>query len=55
MTSRLTNCMRINPHIYLGSEMGEDPQEFLDGVYKVESFIGVTSKEKEEVSAYQLR
>ena len=35
--------------------MGEDPQEFLDGVYKVLSAMGVTSREKEELASYQLR
>ena len=35
--------------------MGEDPQEFLVGVYKVLSSMGVTSTEKEELASYQLR
>ena len=47
--------MRMNPPIFLGSTIGEDPQEFLDGVYKVLSVMGVTSSEKVELASYQLR
>ena len=47
--------MRMNPPIFLRSKVGEDPQEFLDNVYKVVSAIGVTSKEKAELASYQLR
>ena len=35
--------------------MGEDPQEFLDGVYKLLSALGVTSSEKTKLDLYQLR
>ncbi|XP_069143486.1 uncharacterized protein [Solanum lycopersicum] len=35
--------------------MGEDPQEFLDGVYKVLSAMGVISREKEELASYKIR
>ncbi|TMX01870.1 hypothetical protein EJD97_023344 [Solanum chilense] len=31
MTSRLGDFVRMNPPIFLGSKVGEDPQEFLDG------------------------
>ncbi|TMX03197.1 hypothetical protein EJD97_017732 [Solanum chilense] len=37
------------------NSMGEDPQEFLDGVYKVLSSMGVTFREKVELALYQLR
>ena len=40
MTSRLRDFVRINPPIFLGSKVGEYPQEFLDGVYKVLSATG---------------
>ena len=30
MTSRLRDFSRINPRIFLGYKVGEDPQEFLD-------------------------
>ena len=42
MTSRLSDFVRMNPPIFLGSKVGEDPQEFLDVVYKVFSAMGVT-------------
>ena len=32
MTSRLRDIVRTNPHIFLASKVGEDPQEFLDGM-----------------------
>ena len=54
MTLRLRDFMRMNPPIFLGSTISEDPQEFLDGVYKVLSVMGVTSKNKAELSSYQL-
>ena len=40
--------MRMNPPILLGYKVGEDPQEFLDGVYKVLSAMGVAPMEKAE-------
>ena len=35
--------------------MGEDPQEFLDGVHKVLSVMGVTFREKAKLASCQLR
>ena len=32
MTSRLGYFVRMNPPLFLGSKVGENPQEFLDGV-----------------------
>ena len=55
MALRLWNFMRMHPPIFLGSKVGENPQEFLDGVYKVLSAMGVTSKDKTELASYQLR
>ena len=55
MSSRLGEFVRMNPPIFLGSKVEEDPQEFLDGVYKVLSAMGVTSKEKAKLSSYLLR
>ena len=40
MTSRLRDFMRMNPPIFLGPKVEEDPQEFLDGVYKVLKYWG---------------
>ena len=51
MTSRLRDFMRINPPIVLVSKLNEDPREFLYGVYKFLSSIGVTSREKAELAS----
>ena len=48
MTSRLRDFVRMNPSIFLGSKVGDDPQEFLYVVYNVLSDMGVTSREKAE-------
>ena len=40
MTSRLRDFVRMNPPIFLGSKVGEYPQEFLHSEYKVLSVIG---------------
>ena len=55
MTSRLRDFVRMNPHMFLGYKVGEDPQEFLDGVYKVLSDMGVTSRKNTKLDSYQLR
>ena len=46
MNSRLRDFVRINPQIFVYSKVEEDPQEFLDGVYKVLSSMGVISSVK---------
>ncbi|KAK4724047.1 hypothetical protein R3W88_026826 [Solanum pinnatisectum] len=55
MASRLRDFVRMNPSVFLGSKVGEDPQEFLDEVYKVVNAMGVTSIEKMELAIYQLK
>ena len=55
MTSILRDFMRMNLLIFVGSKVGEDPQEFLHGVYKVLSSTRVTSKEKAELASYQFK
>ena len=55
MTSRLRHSVRINPPIFLGSKVEEDPLEFLDRVCKVFSSMGVTSTKKAKFASYQLR
>ena len=52
MTSILRDFVRMNPPIFLVSKVGKDPQEFLNGVYKVLSAMGVTSREKEKLASY---
>lgn len=51
----LRDFVRMNPPIFLGSKVNEDPQEFLDEVYKVLSSMWFTSREKAELASYQLR
>ena len=46
MTSRLRDFVRMNLHIFLRSMVGEDPQEFLDRMYKVLSAMIATSSKK---------
>ena len=55
MTYRLGYFLRMNPPVFLGYKVNEDPQEFLDGVYEILSVMGVTSREKGELASYQLR
>ena len=35
MKSSLRDFLRMNPSIFIGSKVGEDPQELLNSVYKV--------------------
>ena len=44
----------MNPPIYFGSKVDEDPQDFLDKVYKILS-MQVSTTEKTEFIAYQLK
>ncbi|TMX04190.1 hypothetical protein EJD97_010881, partial [Solanum chilense] len=55
MTSRFRDFRRMNPPIFFGSKVGEDPQPFLDIVYKIVHAMGVTSREKAELVSYQLK
>ena len=45
MTSRLIDFVRMNPPIFLVSNVGDDPQEFIDKVYKIVHAMGVTYRE----------
>uniref|UniRef100_M1A890 Gag-pol polyprotein n=1 Tax=Solanum tuberosum TaxID=4113 RepID=M1A890_SOLTU len=51
MEVRLRNFARINPLEFLGSKVGEDPQEYMEEIYKILYVIGVTLVEKEELAA----
>ncbi|XP_015078359.2 uncharacterized protein LOC107022191 [Solanum pennellii] len=55
MTSTLRSFVRMNPPVFLGSKVEEDPLEFLDGVYNVLGAMGVTPREKTELASYQVR
>ena len=47
--------MRKNHPIFLVSKEGEDPQKFIDELYKIVHPMGVNSGEKEELISYQLK
>ena len=53
--SRLRDFVRMNPPIFLGSRIGEDPQGFLDEIYKFVDAMGVSSRENAELASYQLK
>ena len=55
MISRLRDFVKMNPLIFLRFNVGEDPQDFIDGVYKVLSAMRVSSRENAEVRSYQLK
>ncbi|XP_049394755.1 uncharacterized protein LOC125859061 [Solanum stenotomum] len=55
IASRLRDSVRMNPPVFLDSKMGEDPEEFLDEVYKIVNAMGVTSREKAELASYKLK
>ena len=45
----------MNPLVYYGSKIDEDPQEFVDEVHKILYAMGVNEEEKAELVAYQLK
>ena len=47
--------MRMNPPMFLGSKFYKDPQDFLDEFYKMLFAMGVSTTEKAELAAYQLK
>ena len=55
MTFRLRDFVRMDPPIFFVSKVGEYTEDFLDGVYKVLSSMGVTTKKKTELASYKLR
>lgn len=52
---RVRDFMRMNPPKFCNFKYEKYPQEFVDKVYKVLSIMGVTSVEKMELAAYQLK
>ncbi|KAK4729546.1 hypothetical protein R3W88_022534 [Solanum pinnatisectum] len=55
MATRLIDFTRMNPPMFFGSKVGKDPQEFVEEVFKITDAMGVTSIEKAELAAYQLK
>ncbi|XP_069145932.1 uncharacterized protein [Solanum lycopersicum] len=55
MARRLRDFTRMNPSIYFGSKVDEDPQDFLDVIYKILLSMGVSTTEKVEFAEYKLK
>ena len=55
MSSRLRDLTRMNSPTFYGFKVDEDPQEFVDEVYKTLYAMGVYSSEKAELATYQLK
>ena len=55
MASRLRDFMRMNPPMFFGSKVYEDPQDFIDEVYNILFSMGVSTIAKAELAAYQLK
>lgn len=53
--SRVRDFSQMNPPEFYGSKVEENPQRFIDEVYKVFAIMGVYSEEKAELAAYQLK
>ena len=53
--SSIRDFIRMNSPTFFGSKVEEDPQEFIDKVYKVLDSTGVYSQQKAELAAYQLK
>jgi len=52
--SRVREFTRINPQDLHGSKVDEDPQEFINEMYKVLMIMGMTPVEKAELDTYKL-
>ncbi|XP_019067675.1 uncharacterized protein [Solanum lycopersicum] len=55
ISSRLRALTRMNPPIYFGSKVDEGPLDFLDQIYKTLFDMGMSTTEKAELAAYQLK
>ncbi|KAK4726950.1 hypothetical protein R3W88_031867 [Solanum pinnatisectum] len=55
VSSRVREFLRMNPPEFSGSKMEEDPNGFIEEVFKVLAIIRVTSLDKAELAAYQLK
>ena len=52
---RVEKLLRMNPPEFYGSKVEEDPNGFIDEVYKKLAIMGVSSFDKAELDAYQLK
>ena len=53
--SRIRYFTRMNPPTFFGPKVQEDPQGFIDEVFKVLDAMCVSPQEKAELAAYQLK
>ena len=53
--SRIRDFTKMNPPEFFGSKANEDPQEFIDEIFKIVNIMGVASSEKAKLVAYQLK
>lgn len=51
---RVRDFARMNPQEFHGFKVDEDPQRFIDEVYKVLTIMGVCSEEEVDLAAFQL-
>ena len=52
MADRLRDFTRMNPPIFTGSKISEDPQDFVDGVHKILVAMSATDTEKAERASF---
>ena len=55
MTSCMRDFTRVNPPMYFGSKVDEEPQDLLDEVNQILFFVGVSTTEKDQLAAYQIK
>ena len=53
--SRIRDFNRMNLPRYYGSKANEDPQEFIEEIFKIIDIMGVATNKKDELVAYQLK
>ena len=55
MVTRLRDFTRMISPMFFGSKVDEDPPDFFNEVYKISFDMGVSTIEKAELAAYQLK
>uniref|UniRef100_M1DS27 Gag-pol protein n=1 Tax=Solanum tuberosum TaxID=4113 RepID=M1DS27_SOLTU len=55
VAARVRDFVRMNPLEFLGSQVGEDPQNFIDEVKKIFGVMQVTRNDRVELASYQLK
>ncbi|WMV29404.1 hypothetical protein MTR67_022789 [Solanum verrucosum] len=55
MAGKVHDFVRMNPPEFVGSQVGEDPQKFIDEVKKIIGVMQVTGNDRVELTSYQLK